>query len=162
MGGVIGADGICENDANNPGNGSAYKALISDGVSRVACTSNNCSGGASENVDWVLRPSTEYRRLDNTTIIVNTNASAIFDLDYSSSNLENTIDPSPSSAIVWSGLQFGGTLNWTNIDIDCSDWTSNLSGDFGTAGQSNSIDAEVFTADDDPCNSLQKVYCVEQ
>jgi hypothetical protein len=162
MGGVSGADVLCENDANNPANGSSYKALISDGVSRVACTSNNCSGGIAENVDWVLSPSTEYRRLDNTTIIVNTNASAIFDLDYSSSNLENTIDPSPSSAIVWSGLQFGGTFNWTNIDIDCSGWTSNSSGDFGTAGQSNSIDAEVFTADDDPCDSLQKVYCVEQ
>ncbi|HLD45750.1 MAG TPA: DUF1554 domain-containing protein, partial [bacterium] len=53
LGGVAGADALCEADANKPATGT-YKALIVDGVARVACTTANCGGGAGENIDWVL------------------------------------------------------------------------------------------------------------
>ena len=83
-------------DSNYPGSGT-YKALITDGTNRVACTSANCAtGGAGENINWVLTPSTEYFRTDGTTEIGVTTSAGIFSFP-----LSNAIT---ASGVAWTGF----------------------------------------------------------
>ncbi|PKA12234.1 hypothetical protein CH372_10220, partial [Leptospira meyeri] len=86
--GISGFDNHCNNSANKPSGSHTYKALISDGIKRRACSTANCSGGTSEHIDWVLKPNQQYKRKDGTTIIGTTNANGIF-----VSSLTNVIDP---------------------------------------------------------------------
>ena len=76
-GGIAEADAFCMADAGYPGTGT-YKALIVDGTNRIACTTANCSGGAGEHTDWVLKASTAYVRSNGSTAIGTTTAEGIF------------------------------------------------------------------------------------
>jgi hypothetical protein len=67
------------------------KAYFSWFGSREACTTPNCSGGVSENLNWIFRPDIEYRRSDS-IIIGNTNSSAIFNFLGVGYFLDNSID----------------------------------------------------------------------
>ncbi len=105
-------DSTCNADGNKPGGGGTYKALAAL-TTRRACLTSNCSGGASENSNWILYPNTQYRRGDGTTIIGTTNASAIFTF-----NLTNSIAAAgfPSTFL---------NVDWTqNATENCSDGTS--------------------------------------
>ena len=57
LGGVSGADAKCMADANKPSDGKTYKAMLTDGSTRIACTSANCTtSGNAEHLGWVLHP----------------------------------------------------------------------------------------------------------
>ena len=45
--GVAGLDANCAADANKPSGGGTYKALVSNGTNRRACTTASCSGGTN-------------------------------------------------------------------------------------------------------------------
>ncbi|TGL51123.1 DUF1554 domain-containing protein [Leptospira meyeri] len=38
--------------------GASYKAMASDGTTRRACSTANCSSGTSEQINWVLKTNT--------------------------------------------------------------------------------------------------------
>ncbi len=76
FGGATGADTFCMGDANYPGTGT-YKALLTDGSTRIACTTANCGGGPSEHVGWILAANKRYTRVDGTEIGTTT-ANGIF------------------------------------------------------------------------------------
>jgi hypothetical protein len=147
--GIEEADDICMSDANKPTSGT-YKAMLSDGTNRIACTSANCSGGTAEHTDWVLKPSKEYRRTDETTIIGTTTADGVF-----SFNLTNSI---ATAGTVWTGLRG----DWRAQTNDCSDWTTSAgsTGSNGFAPVTNSI--AIFNSAVDSCGNSRPVYCVEQ
>src|SRR5690606_20294444 len=65
-------DGQAQSATNRP-NEREYKALLVHGTERVACTTAQCSGCASEHVDWVLSPNTHYLRADGVTLVGTTN-----------------------------------------------------------------------------------------
>ncbi|WP_244935775.1 DUF1554 domain-containing protein [Leptospira bouyouniensis] len=156
--GISGFDNHCNNSANKPSGSHTYKALISDGVKRRACSTANCSGGTSENIDWVLKPNQQYKRKDGTTIIATTNANGIF-----VSSLTNVIDPDMfdgASDHVFTGVN----ADWTPGD-DCSDWTG-----IGNAmtGAYLYADFRTFAENSRNCNTMVgnvykgKAICVEQ
>lgn len=144
------ADHYCNNDTNTPGDGS-YKALITDGANRIACTSANCSTGI-EGTDWVLLTETTYCRTDGTTVIGTTNNNAVFDFD-----LENSLVDSV-------GQYFSGfNPDWTSSSSNCAGWTS-TSGMAGNAGFGDLSlkDSQAISSGDFFCGSFGRLVCVEQ
>ncbi|MCG6139834.1 DUF1554 domain-containing protein [Leptospira mtsangambouensis] len=49
---ISGFDTHCNNSTNKPTSTTVYKALVSDGIKRRACSNANCSGGTSEHIHW--------------------------------------------------------------------------------------------------------------
>lgn len=151
MGGVAGVDARCMSDVNYPGSGT-YRALIADGANRVACTTANCSGGASENVDWVLEPYTTYVRSSGGATLFQTNAAGIFVFGAMTNSFTGT------AQTYYSGLNGDWT---TAIGLTCSQWTS-TAGNFrygvGNATNSQSIAMGALSCAD----NFWRLYCVEQ
>jgi len=157
FGGVIGADAFCQAQRPLGANGT-YKALITDGVSRIACVNENCSSnGIAEHVDWVLAASTEYYRLDDTIEIGITDTVGLFFID--PELLDNA--PSDDGTYVWTGLH----TDWTSAEDSCDSWndaTSDHTAEFGEADLNFNNLIDVGGSDycnDDASDSL---ICVEQ
>ncbi len=74
MGGIAGADGICNSDPAKPANSGSYKAMLASGTIRRASVTPNSGDGQ---IDWVFRPNQAYVRL-NGTLIMTTNSSGLF------------------------------------------------------------------------------------
>ncbi len=154
LGGVTGADAKCAADTNKPSNGT-YKALISDGTARIACTTANCSGGATEHTGWVLSASKQYTRADG-TVIGTTNSAGIFDFTTTLTSAVST-----TTANVWTGLE----QNWTSSTNDCVDYTSAAGpgGNYSAIGNTNATDATAIKKTlASGCENSYALYCVEQ
>ena len=147
LGGISGADTKCNADANKP-NGSTYKAMLVGGTRR-ACSTVNCSGGASEHLDWVLYPNTTYIRSPGLVTIGTTNATVgIF--PFSLTNAFGT-----SGSFTWTGM----TTAWQN-NSTCSVWTSIVAS--GTYGIDSSTTTSALSFGTGTCGSGSRLYCVEQ
>lgn len=155
--GILGADARCNRnlDANKPSTGS-YKALITDGTERVACTISNCGSGIGENTDWVLTAETKYIRASDSAPLFVTNSSAIF--------VFGTMDSpfaSMGSVQYWGG--FTSSNKWLNSPLDCSNWTTSGAGSNGRVGYSDQTDyTSIRNSNDISCNQNHHLICVEQ
>ena len=152
IGGKAGADTVCQSDTNIPNSG-VYRALIVDD-NRRACTTANCSGGAGEGLDWVLKANTTYTRSDN-TIIGTTNSAAIFSFP-----LTNSISTT-ASVRVFTGL----SIDWTTASQTCTNWTSNDSNSGGVYGDPTKVTSFAIGGGISICDgsgSDLRLYCVEQ
>ncbi|TGL86928.1 DUF1554 domain-containing protein [Leptospira congkakensis] len=121
--GVAGLDSHCANATNKPAGGGTYKAMVSDGTIRRACSTADCSGGTAEHINWVLKTNTEYRRGDGATIVGTTNANGIFNLP-----LTNNIYPTALSGS--DGVVTRLNANWTS-GLDFTDWSGTGNGMYG-------------------------------
>lgn len=151
MGGVAGVDAKCMSDPAYPGSGT-YRALIADGVTRVACTTANCGGGASENVNWVLQPYVNYVRAAGGAALFQTNAAGIFVFGAMTNSFTGT------AQTYYSGLN----ADWTTAaGLTCTQWTS-TAGNFrygvgnATNGQAIAMGALACT------DNFWRIYCAEQ
>lgn len=166
IGGITGADSKCQtektsNFASVPGAATEYKAfLVNDtGTKRQACSTPDCSGGILENIDWVLKPNTDYYRLDGATDtkIFTTNASGIVDFT-GGATLLTAIDSSGTTKW-WTGI----ATDWTYYSA-CNDHNWNTivgNGSNGVGGSTGdtSIQETFLTS----CNGpLLKLLCVRQ
>lgn len=153
LGGIAGADVICNADASKP-NGSTYKAYLVDATNRIACTTANCTGGLSEHTDWVLAPNTTYVRGNgNAVIIGTTDANGLFvaplDANYTSGLGVN----------IWTGLQ----TNWRTDSETCSNWTDNTIGENGSFAITSTKGAGALRAGSQTCDlTMTNLACVEQ
>ena len=147
--GVTGADAFCMSDSNYPGTGT-YKALLTDGSTRVACTTANCGGGPSEHVGWVLAANKRYTRLDGTEI-GNTTANALFSFP-----LTNSI--STFAITSWTGFD----SDWTAFSVGlCSGWNSTAGN--GVDGSTTATNIGAVSSNYNPCSTAtRRLYCVEQ
>ncbi|WP_244290288.1 DUF1554 domain-containing protein [Leptospira bourretii] len=156
--GISGFDTHCNNSTNKPSGSYTYKALVSDGIKRRACSTANCSGGTSEHIDWVLKPNQQYKTNDGTTIIGTTNANGLFPVPLTNSIQPTAIDG--SSDLVITGLND----NWTAGD-DCNDWTGTGNGKYGAHIE---VGIKAFSEATMACSDLinntykGKAICVEQ
>jgi hypothetical protein len=152
LGGISGADAKCLNDSNNPlgpGNGN-WKAMVVDGSARRSCTTDGCSGGLGEQIDWVLKPNTTYARPDG-TIIATTNPVGLFTFF-----LENAIAPLPS-VYAWTGL----SSSWQTDTNHCGGWTNTSQN--GTLGKVGDVTSLAINSATDGCwTNTYRLYCVEQ
>lgn len=163
LGGKSGADDKCNSDANNPGDGSQYKALIGvnqvlPATARMACV-GDCVSPGTESSDWPLTASTRYIRPDG-TLIGTTDEFEKFDY------LGNTTFSSDPTELVWTGLT--SDANYTTSAYHCSNWTASSiqSGRGGNAAGTDGTFAAEFRYVLEwevsvPCGSSRKLICVE-
>ncbi len=144
-------DSVCSSDFNKPTFGT-YKAMIVRSTRR-ACSTANCSGGASENLDWVFRPSARYYK-DTSSLFIK------FVLETDSSGIFTSISTpfSNSSNKVWTGLN----SNFTTSANTCSNWTNNTGGFQGSYGFSDSTASQAYSGFTQTCDNSGVVVCVEQ
>lgn len=160
LGGITGADAKCQSDSNKPSTGT-YKALIVDGETRIACQTANCSGGASENQNWVLKPNTAYVRTDGTAIGT-TNSAGIF-----ASALTNAVSSSTSMVQFRSGMKLNSSPGWMpDPTANCSFFSSTS----GTGVTGNAAGKEIsgggssnfLYVNASSCSTAVNLLCVEQ
>lgn len=137
--------------------------MVSDGTSRRACTSANCTtGGTSEHIDWVLKPNQQYKRKDGTTVIGTTNANGLFPIP-----LTNSMEPNLLNANNY--VITGINADWINSN-DCDNWTTKgtpTSSPNGLIGRHQNTDSLAFSFASTLCYELEdnynaKAICVEQ
>ncbi len=154
LGGVSGADAICRTDINKPADGSIYKAFISDGTSRVACTTPNCKGGFREHKNWIIYPNTRYTRPDGAWIVTS-NAAGIWMGGEISDYVNDDFSKSKNSALL-TGMSF----DFTSTGNNCSAWRSTA----GSADVAASSDLQLPRGGDSrPCSQISNsLLCVQQ
>ncbi len=151
VGGISGADTKCNSDGNKPANTGTYKAFITDGAARVACTTANCSGGPSEHVDWALYANTQYRQVNQVTTVFTTDANGIFVFGVASAGLDGTA----------SSFHTGFNSNWTvSGGNNCTAWT--VGGGSGMQGVGNSTGSTMLQNASIGCASVVSLACAQQ
>lgn len=110
--GIDEVDNFCmqQRDLYHPTFPGEFRAVISDGTNRRACSTANCSSGVLENINWVLGESKFYLQDDELTIIGETDVGGIF----------TTLDDQTGMAgdEYWTGL----AVDWTPSIDDCNNW----------------------------------------
>jgi Protein of unknown function (DUF1554) len=137
LGGLSGADSICQSEATTKGYGGTWKAILSD---------------STTNAKDRLTLQYPIALASNTTTIVEST-------DLWASSLESAVGGVAVSA--WTGSTPTGALG-TNF---CSDWTSNSSGINGDIGQSSGTDGSWIQGccgHISSCSTPQILYCIEQ
>ena len=107
MGGITGADTLCNSDANRPDTTVSYQALLVDNVNRRACVNANCSpAAAGDGLNWVFAASTTYQRVESsvTTTLFTTGSNRIPTFPFQANGFSSN----------------GGTEYWTGLDVDWS------------------------------------------
>lgn len=161
--GPAGADLKCNADTNKPATGT-YKAMLTDGTNRIACTTTNCSG-IGEDYQWVFGSGKIYIRASDSASLFTANAKGIVDAP-NANLLNHSLDSGSTVKEYWTG--FALTSYWQeaspNAEYTCSNWTSNsFSGDGGRVGASNSTSyAAIRNGSGRSCDSTYHLLCVEQ
>ncbi|MBL0192831.1 MAG: DUF1554 domain-containing protein [Myxococcales bacterium] len=142
--GIARADSLCMKSSHvRPG--TTFKALLVDGVHRDAVAL----------VDWVLQPDTKYYQTNGLTLIAQTSASAVFDVEFS--NLTNPI--SPGTSFAWTGI---GSNQWA-AGNHCNGWSTSATSVKGHMGVLGRVTAQAIgVTTTSQCGLSQGVFCVEQ
>lgn len=143
--GISSSDARCNGSGVRPDLSSKYKAL-KVGDTRRACITAYCSGGVSENKDWVFYPNTTYYRVNSTTIIGTTNSVGIFTFP-----LINSVS---TGFTYFTGL----SVDWTNDANNCNNWTGIGNGITGM----NSANVGFINSAITSCGTGGDNICVEQ
>jgi hypothetical protein len=172
MGGISGADSICNTDSARPDTEKVYKAFIVDGTNRRACNTANCTL-ASENIDWVLRPNTTYYQpYDSSSVLTNPNSYPVLTtngagiLPIASTLLLNRLDNyiGVSGTNTWNG--FATTDDWLSGTQHCTNWANTAgTGEIGYwGGTSNAIPNVNGLLNNGTlnCSIGRSLICVEQ
>lgn len=144
FGGISGADAFCQsNIPSNLPRAGIYKAMLTDGVNRVATTVGpNSTNGQ---VNWVFQPNQKYQRAEDGAIVMTTNSSGMFDFA-NGAKLENPFTLQGESG-QWTGLN----SNWTTwkpggVPIACDSWNGSIAALYGSFGSSTRTDSDILTA----------------
>lgn len=154
IGSIAGADTICNNDSGKPTGGSIYKALLVDetGCAGIPCRRASISANIGDGqINWVLKPNTNYVRADGVTPIMTTNINGLF--------IFGTLTNGWSSAVATGISGMSGT--WTTFSsLTCSNYSLN-SGSVTTT-QYNQTGSGSLSGAGLSCGSSYYLLCVEQ
>jgi hypothetical protein len=151
FGGVSGADALCESGKPSAG---TWKALISDGVSRLACTGADCTNDTTGRMNWVLAADTMYRRSSDNALVGTTNSPGLFAFPLTNGWASNTNRS-------WTGFQ----ASWSSNTNNCSAWTNATSSFDGKAGINNATKStSIATGGVQDCDSSNTlgIICFQQ
>lgn len=154
LGGIAGADTVCNTSGQRPDMSVSYAAMIADGVTRQACTNPDCSN-PSENIGWVLKPNTVYLQASGTVQIGVTNGAGIFSFPLDAAF-------SATSGFFIHGLNSDWTTGSTCIGSGGL-WTGTMSGGSASGGQAGSPTITALQNGTVGCTSgTNYLLCVEQ
>jgi hypothetical protein len=148
FGGIAEADDIC---------GPKFKAMLTDGVTRVASVSPNQGDGQK---DWVLESYTHYVNAIGELLWITDDRRL---LGVSESNNTQSVDILTTIAIgpdfksVWTGV----LDNWQSSS-DCQNWTAGDIGNSGKMGIATSTSSYKNQGGSSSCTPARHLYCVEQ
>lgn len=148
MGGLAGADSICQGLADAAGLGGTYKAWLSDHVTDVASR--------------FYQSTQQYRLIDGTKVADNW-------ADLTDGTLDNPIDlieintrPSTNLSRVWASTQTNGTRYTPFHDFCDNTWISNSSSFDGDFGLHDRVNSSWTRSNNTSCNNQYRLYCFEQ
>lgn len=161
LGGISGADQKCSE--NRPSYSkvdqtSVVKALLVDGVSRIACQNYSLCNNPSENLDWVLSPNTTYYAKNGGSHRTTNNAGV---WEFDSTSGVTAIDGSHSPRI-WTGFRDAANGDWRageSFYKNCGAWTGGAS---ATVGEAYNSSHQMLYGAILGCGSYGGLYCVEQ
>lgn len=155
IGSVAGADSICNNDSGKPLGSSIYKALLVDesGCSSIPCRRASVTANVGDGqIDWVLKPNTNYVRADGVTPIMTTNANGLF--------IFGTLTNSWTSSVT-TGIS-GMSGNWTTFStLTCVNYSNGSSGQV-TSTQYQQTGASSLSNSGLNCTGSFYLLCIEQ
>jgi hypothetical protein len=138
LGGLVGADAICNADAAKPAiTPNVYKAMIAVGGTRTG----------SPVTGWVFAATTKYFRADGTTLIATSNGSSV---------LPFALNTFFSGTDYWTGL----TTTWGASGSHCTSWTSSA-GSGATGDGAATSNASISNATPS-CALTKNLVCVQQ
>ncbi|MBM9590961.1 DUF1554 domain-containing protein [Leptospira sp. 201903075] len=154
IGSIAGADTICNNDTGKPIGGSTYKALLVDetGCAGIPCRRASITANIGDGqIDWVLKPNTNYVRSDGVTPIMTTNVNGLFIFGTLTNGWSGSA-VTGISGMSGSWIVFGG-LTCTNYSLNSGSVTTTQynqtgSGSLSGAGLS--------------CGGSYSLLCIEQ
>lgn len=154
LGGVTGADGLCQSDPQCAV-GKTCKALMVDAGSDARIATLTADAGDGQ-VDWVLTRFSHYYRIDGTTMVTYTEGTGLFHFPFA--------NPMTGGAFsLWTGFGSGAGAGWTANAVDhCLGWTSNSSLDSGGISDSTGVTAATFFLNTFTCDNTLWRICVEQ
>lgn len=152
------ADDKCKALAGEQGLDGTFKAMISDGVTRVAATS---AFDPSEAKDWVLHPYTAYLNPSLQLVSVTGPIPLLGVVPNADPNLPNLQLPlknpiNNGEVTVWTGL----TSEWLSATNNCGKWK--LLNGLGKAGNSSDKTNFLTGAGDILCQKPSGLICVQQ
>ena len=156
---IASADALCQADAGKPAGSATYKAMLVDGVNRIACATMMCAGGLAEHVDWVFKPNADYYQSDGTTLVFTANANGVFDFSSAGANRFGS-----GAGPYWTGLN-EGVAAWVTVSNQlCSGasgaWSDTAGiGDFGSTAFTG---WGAIGGGAQGCTALKHLVCVEQ
>ena len=154
LGGLIGADRICQARAEAGGFWGSYKAWLSNSAdspsSRFRCTAASCSAQGYARVDGDLI-ATDWGELT-------TCAADQSDCLDAALNLNEFNQPAISNPI-WTNTKSSGASTGTQ---HCQNWTVGTNSFVGRTGFSELTDADWTEASGSPCTSGNSLYCFQQ
>lgn len=162
LGGIAGADAICNADTTRPDYSKLYKALLADNSNRFPCLFGTVCANPTRlsSRDWSLQPFVTYVRPDNQPIM-KTNAAGIYPFGV----LSNPIGAGTQTT--WTGL-FIGSGYWEQLerlDERCQNWTDGSAVQSSAWGATNATDATSMSqnySNNSSCDQPKHLYCVEQ
>lgn len=164
--GPAGADLKCNADTNKPATGT-YKAMITDEVNRAACSTSNCIGGASENIDWVFQSGRIYIRATDSAALLTANTEGI--VTAPAANMLSHSFATGTTRYFWTG--FAQSSYWDTATAQttntCNAWTNGgitaTTTEGGRVGASdNTSYAAIRSGDGQSCDATYYLLCVEQ
>lgn len=148
LGGLSGADAICNQratEANLPG---TYLAWLSDATNSPSTRFPTQSAGP-------------YVRVDGTQVARDW-------ADLTSGLIRSAIDRTELGAYVqsdreaWTNTSPDGTPSATSDGETCTGWTSNSPSLSGSVGETDEVDADWTDSHSDPCDLPWRLYCFQQ
>ncbi len=152
LGGLAGADDICQTLADREGLPGTYKAWLSDST-------------ASPSTRFLLSPA-PYIRLDGVRIahdwadLIDGSLAAPINVDEQGTALAGQ----QPNDVVWTGTQWSGIASLGAGDnYECGDWTSRLSSDYGLPGHYSLTGASWSGSTGyNACDLDRSLYCFQQ
>jgi hypothetical protein len=145
LGGLAGADAICQARAGEAGLPGTYLAWLSDDAASPATRFPTHSAGP-------------YELVDGTTIADDWADLTSGDLD-APINLTETGGSPGDESEAWTHTEADGTASF---GVPCNNWTSNSSEDYAAAGTVSATGAEWTRFGGDRCQFSDHLYCVQQ
>jgi hypothetical protein len=144
LGSISGGDMVCQSLASGLGVAGTWIAWLSDSTIDAR--------------DRLL--DTQYRLVDETTIIANDLPDLIDGMIQNPINMTESMLPVMGTVVVWTGTSPDGTLN--PVNGSCDEWMSAFPVDFGALGQHNLTDFQWTDVDQDSCDGTAHLYCFER
>jgi hypothetical protein len=147
LGGLTGADAICQQRASAAGLSGTYKAWLSDATE-------------SPVTRFVQNPG-RYVRTDGLPVAANW-------ADLVSGVIKTNLDRTETGQFInddreaWTNTGANGTPYVTDPNLICSEWGSGSSGVLGRVGETDQVDGDWTSSHVDPCDSPWRLYCFQQ